>query len=314
MKARIFVGIAVVTLSLFNCQSSFANANSDDIEKKYGTDAKLLIDAIRVSAVVKGETMVVVNLTDQELSLINYDEIPGIENMPELIMNVPCNTGRVSGNGGPNLPTPNTMRKDGTLGFVTVIDKENVHHSKEYDSPMPFAIALDFRDKNGHPRGIFIHEGVQRRGYSASHGCIRLPKGIAKQVFDQVKKGTKVFVIGEAPNVTDEYMVWKNGKPTFKADSPNATDEDRTKFLELFKANKLTIDYRGPGNKPLIFKDESDGKIIYRPSPEARLRLETMPRGSGMRVDKFEEMFGKKLNVPVHEYQRIMRLSRGANN
>jgi hypothetical protein len=38
-------------------------------------------------------------------------------------------------------------------------------------------------------------------GYPASHGCVRMPKELAAQFFEQVQVGTPVTVVGSTENV-----------------------------------------------------------------------------------------------------------------
>ena len=49
--------------------------------------------------------------------------------------------------------------------------------------------------------GIGMHAGpIPRPGQPASHGCIRLPKGVASSLFSKVDIGTRVTVIGNGPD------------------------------------------------------------------------------------------------------------------
>jgi lipoprotein-anchoring transpeptidase ErfK/SrfK len=49
--------------------------------------------------------------------------------------------------------------------------------------------------------GIGMHAGpIPRPGHPASHGCIRMPKSIAANLFAQVQPGTPVTVIGSGPD------------------------------------------------------------------------------------------------------------------
>jgi lipoprotein-anchoring transpeptidase ErfK/SrfK len=60
-------------------------------------------------------------------------------------------------------------------------------------SPMPYWIRLT-------NSGIGLHLG-DLPGYPASHGCVRMPRGVAAEVFDRVSPGTKVVIAAQAPVV-----------------------------------------------------------------------------------------------------------------
>lgn len=78
---------------------------------------------------------------------------------------------------------------------------EKKRFSKSYNNaPMPFAMHVY--------KGIFIHEGKVGEGQS-SHGCIRLPKGNAKNLFELVagyqgKREVHVVVKNTNPNTNKD--------------------------------------------------------------------------------------------------------------
>ena len=72
-------------------------------------------------------------------------------------------------------------------GVFTVLQKNAVHHSNLYNNaPMPFMQRLTWD-------GIALHAG-KLPGHAASHGCIRLPEGFAKLLYQQTKLGMTVVV------------------------------------------------------------------------------------------------------------------------
>jgi lipoprotein-anchoring transpeptidase ErfK/SrfK len=48
--------------------------------------------------------------------------------------------------------------------------------------------------------GIALHAG-QLPGYPASHGCIRLPWGFARKLYNLTERGTVVTVTNKRPSV-----------------------------------------------------------------------------------------------------------------
>lgn len=72
-------------------------------------------------------------------------------------------------------------------GVFPILQKKKVHHSNLYDdAPMPFMQRLTWD-------GIALHAG-KIPGKPASHGCVRLPKEFARQLFDVTKHGQTVVV------------------------------------------------------------------------------------------------------------------------
>ena len=77
--------------------------------------------------------------------------------------------------------------KDTPVGTYPILQKNAVHKSSLYDdASMPFMQRLTWD-------GIAIHAG-RNPGFPASHGCIRVPLGFAKQVLGVTTRGTTVTV------------------------------------------------------------------------------------------------------------------------
>jgi lipoprotein-anchoring transpeptidase ErfK/SrfK len=98
--------------------------------------------------------------------------------------------------------------KDTPVGTYPILQKNAVHKSSLYDdASMPFMQRLTWD-------GIAIHAG-RNPGFPASHGCIRVPLGFAKQLFGVTTLGTTVTVtddfeggmIPEAPVADQETAV-----------------------------------------------------------------------------------------------------------
>ena len=84
--------------------------------------------------------------------------------------------------GAPGYETP--------LGEFTILEKKAFHRSNLYsNAPMPYMQRLTWG-------GIALHAG-QLPGYPASHGCIRLPKGFARELYDLTAKGGTVLVVDD---------------------------------------------------------------------------------------------------------------------
>lgn len=76
-------------------------------------------------------------------------------------------------------------------GVFTILQKDIDHESNLYsDAPMPFMQRLTWG-------GIALHAG-NLPGYPASHGCIRLPRAFAQQLYAVTRLGMTVVITDEA--------------------------------------------------------------------------------------------------------------------
>jgi hypothetical protein len=87
------------------------------------------------------------------------------------------------------------------VGTFKITQKHIDHYSSIYDNaPMPYFMRLT-------DDGVGLHAGVLP-GYAASHGCIRLPMGMVKELYQHTPSGTRVQVI--AGPVDPAYAANKN--------------------------------------------------------------------------------------------------------
>nr|WP_319483587.1 L,D-transpeptidase family protein [uncultured Cohaesibacter sp.] len=88
-------------------------------------------------------------------------------------------TSRVStGKAGHSTPT----------GIFSILEKKRQHFSNIYDSaPMPYMQRLTWS-------GVALHESNSVPGYPASHGCVRLPRGFASELFSMTERGAHVII------------------------------------------------------------------------------------------------------------------------
>jgi|SRR5580658_6702464 lipoprotein-anchoring transpeptidase ErfK/SrfK len=80
-------------------------------------------------------------------------------------------------------------------GDFTVSEKDLNHHSNLYENaPMPFFMRLT-------DGGVGMHAGFLP-GYPASHGCIRLPSEMARELYQRVESGTPVQITDDSINAS----------------------------------------------------------------------------------------------------------------
>ncbi len=81
-------------------------------------------------------------------------------------------------------------------GVFAILQKRVRHRSNKYsNAPMPFMQRLTWD-------GIAIHAG-RLPGYAASHGCIRLPHGFARELYSKTNSYTTTVVITNEPLKSD---------------------------------------------------------------------------------------------------------------
>ena len=108
---------------------------------------------------------IVVSLADQRLYAYHGEQVVAWSNIS-------------SGRPGHDTPT----------GSFTVSEKDVDHHSSLYDNaPMPYFMRLT-------DGGVGLHAGPLP-GYPASHGCVRLPLNMARELYQHVEEGTHVDII-----------------------------------------------------------------------------------------------------------------------
>ena len=77
-----------------------------------------------------------------------------------------------------------------------------LHHSKVWDNaPMPYTMFLNVAYRNG-LTGIALHAAygkanVRKLGSRASGGCVRMPPGKAKQLFEEIEAGRHTGLVPE---------------------------------------------------------------------------------------------------------------------
>src|SRR6516225_2765958 len=80
-----------------------------------------------------------------------------------------------------------TTGRETPAGVFAIIEKQKDHHSTLYDDAwMPNMQRITWN-------GIALHGGPLP-GYAASHGCVRMPYGIAEKLFDKTRIGMRVII------------------------------------------------------------------------------------------------------------------------
>ena len=81
-------------------------------------------------------------------------------------------------------------------GVFYILERKSMHYSNKYESPDGSAAPMPYMQRLTWD-GVALHAG-RVPGKPASHGCIRLPKEFARQLFDVTYRGTTVVVTDDA--------------------------------------------------------------------------------------------------------------------
>jgi len=124
-------------------------------------------ELIKASTDAAAPVQVVIAIRQQQALVYRGDRLVGVSTVST---------------GAPGYETP--------LGTFTILEKKVFHRSNLYsNAPMPHMQRLTWG-------GVALHAG-QLPGYPASHGCIRLPSGFARQLFDLTAMGGTVLVVDD---------------------------------------------------------------------------------------------------------------------
>ena len=105
---------------------------------------------------------------------------------------------------------------DTPTGAFTILEKDVDHHSSLYENaPMPFMQRLTWD-------GVALHAG-QVAAEPASHGCVRLPRGFARHLFEATALGSRVVISDEAPGSAREALALLSGVPGRGAETATAS-------------------------------------------------------------------------------------------
>jgi L,D-transpeptidase catalytic domain len=127
-----------------------------------------------------------------------------------IIISLKTQRGYVYRNGVPIGVTSVSTGKAGhrtPTGIFTILQKDIDHRSNKYaNAPMPFMQRLTWD-------GIAMHAG-NLPGYPASHGCVRMPREFAKQLFGITRLGLTVVITDDplVPEVVASPALFENGQ------------------------------------------------------------------------------------------------------
>lgn len=142
--------------------------------------------------------------------------------------------------------------KETPAGEFTILQKKTFHRSNLYsNAPMPYMQRLTWD-------GIALHAG-HLPGFPASHGCIRLPKEFARQLYEITAMGGDVSVV-------DDYI---DATPNrFTGPAPVLTADTSKLGGDAF--NMVTMDGPAPTRQPASWVGGPAREIVQPIPPGSR--------------------------------------------
>ena len=98
-------------------------------------------------------------------------------------------------------------------GRYPIMEKRRTHFSNLYNNaPMPFMQRLTMG-------GIALHAG-QIPGYPASHGCVRLPLAMARNIFGVTQVRSVVHIVNHSPTPLTALAIARGERPAMPMEEP----------------------------------------------------------------------------------------------
>jgi peptidoglycan hydrolase-like protein with peptidoglycan-binding domain len=190
-------------------------------------------------------------------------------------------------------------------GIFSILEKQKMHHSNLYDdAPMPWMQRITWS-------GVALHESSHVPNYPASHGCVRMPRAFAKQLFGMTKRGFHVVISDRevAPHAMTAADLFK---PRYPKPSPELmSDAELRPAIISSTAVEIAMNETLPklGAKAIaeVPKDEAPVKIlITRASDKDRaLTVQHMLTQLGYDVGDHDGVLGTRMRAAIKAYQEV---------
>lgn len=190
-------------------------------------------------------------------------------------------------------------------GIFSIIEKKKMHHSNLYDdAPMPWMQRITWS-------GVALHESGHVPNYPASHGCVRMPRAFAKELFSMTKRGFHVVITDRevAPHAVVDADLFM---PRFAAPEaellsdaelrPAVTGDKRVEV-----AMGETLPKLGAETAVLMPKDEPAVKILISRATETQKMMDAqgMLARLGYYDGPIDGSIGTKSRDAIKAYQEI---------
>lgn len=190
-------------------------------------------------------------------------------------------------------------------GIFSIIEKKKTHFSNLYDdAPMPWMQRITWS-------GVALHESKHVPNYPASHGCVRMPRAFAKELFSMTKRGFHVVITDRevAPHAVvdaDLFMPrFAQPEPELLSDADLRPAVTGDKPVEV--AMSETLPKLGAEAVAAMPKSEPPVKILISRATERQkmANAQAMLARLGYYDGPFDGSVGKKTRDAIRAYQEL---------
>lgn len=188
---------------------------------------------------------------------------------------------------------------DTPTGVFSILEKRRVHYSNLYDdAPMPFMQRVTWS-------GVALHEGYVPE-YPASHGCIRLPRGFAQELFGMTERGVHVLVVRE--EAQPEAIIHEALLQPFAEEATVASLDRNTIAADPALRGAIDSDAEDEDILPAMAKPAFSGRplrmLITRASEGDQIEdLQRVLLQLGYDAGSVDGVYGRKTRAALETYQ-----------
>lgn len=187
-------------------------------------------------------------------------------------------------------------------GIFSILEKKKTHFSNLYDdAPMPWMQRITWS-------GVALHESRHVPNYPASHGCVRMPRAFAKELFSMTKRGFHVVISDRevAPRAIAHASLFSPRYPKPESDllsdanlRPAITEGEIAMAEALPKAGAMAVAELPKEQKPVRI-------LITRASDKDRATsVQAMLNRLGYDAGSVDGVVSSKTRLAIKSYQEI---------
>ncbi len=194
-------------------------------------------------------------------------------------------------------------------GIFSILEKKKKHFSNLYDdAPMPWMQRITWS-------GVALHESNHVPSYPASHGCVRMPRAFAKELFSLTERGAHVIITDEPVVPTllsgSALFVPRSNKPILNDVSLRSSiniNGEKPVEIAMNDAHDTSAQDVEPPREPIYIL------ITRKPAGMPDLRIQQELFKLGFDPGPFDGVIGRKTRDAIADFRRVNGLSKDGGN